>query len=88
MEPWVCCMCCLHFEKKSYGKVVISQLAHMYFDMGEDVYIPTEENNQLSVKLHESLGFRIAPDVLLTSCTLDVLLTATEISLRWGRCAR
>ena len=54
------------FRGKGYAKVIISQLAHQYFDMGEDVYVFIEESNPLSLNLHRSLGFKVVPDLQLS----------------------
>ena len=54
------------FRGKGYAKVIISQLAHQYFDMGEDVYVFIEESNPLSFNLHRSLGFKVVPDLQLS----------------------
>ena len=51
------------FRRKGYAKVIISQLAHKYFDMGEDAYVIIEEDHQASISLHESVGFKMVPDV-------------------------
>ena len=54
------------FRGKGYAKVIISQLAHQYFDMGEDVYVFVEESNPVSLNLHRSLGFKVVPDLQLS----------------------
>ena len=54
------------FRRKGYAKVIISQLVQKYFDMGEDAYVNIEIDNEVSVKLHESLGFKAVPDMQIT----------------------
>ena len=53
------------FRRKGYAKVIISQLAQKYFDKGEDVYVTIEEDNPNSINLHQSVGFKIVPDLKL-----------------------
>ena len=50
------------FRRKGYAKVIISQLAQMYFDKGEDAYVVIEDDNLPSINLHLSVGFKAVPD--------------------------
>ena len=54
------------FRRKGYAKVIISQLAHEYFDMGEDAYVSIDEDHQASISLHESMGFKKVPGMQMT----------------------
>ena len=51
------------FRKKGHSKILVSQLARQYLELGEDVYVFVEETNAVSFGLHQSLGFRVVPDV-------------------------
>ena len=49
------------FRGRGYGRVLVSQLAHKYFLMGEDVYAEIEETNHASMRLNESIGLKAVP---------------------------
>ncbi|XP_070192148.1 glycine N-acyltransferase-like protein 3 isoform X2 [Littorina saxatilis] len=51
-----------HFRRKGYAKVIVSQLAAKYFEEGCDVYVMIEEDNEKSINLHHSVGFKTVPN--------------------------
>ncbi|KAK7101779.1 glycine N-acyltransferase-like protein 3 [Littorina saxatilis] len=51
-----------HFRRKGYAKVIVSQLAAKFFEEGRDVYVMIEEDNEKSINLHHSVGFKTVPN--------------------------
>ena len=50
------------FRRKGYAKVIVSQLAQKYFDMGENAYVVIEADNSASINLHQSLNIKAVPN--------------------------
>ena len=57
------------FRGKGYAKVIVSQLAQKFFECGEDAYVIVSTNNQQSLHVHASVGFKVVPEVTLTLYT-------------------
>jgi GNAT superfamily N-acetyltransferase len=49
------------FRRKAYAKVIITHLAHKFFQMGYEAYVCVECDNEGSLNLHTSVGFQLVP---------------------------
>ena len=50
------------FRRKGYAKVIFSQLAQKYLEMGEDPYTVVEIGNSISLNLNRSLNIKPLPN--------------------------
>ena len=50
------------FRRKGYAKVIISQMAQKYFEMGEDMYMVIQVGNSASLNLSRFFSFKLVPN--------------------------
>nr|KAG5691454.1 hypothetical protein BaRGS_017297 [Batillaria attramentaria] len=53
------------FRGQGLAKVIVTNLAQKYFGLGEDAYVIVETTNEKSLKLHQSVGFKVVPDIMV-----------------------
>jgi ribosomal protein S18 acetylase RimI-like enzyme len=54
------------FRRRGYGKILTTHLAQRYFDMGKEVFAYVDKDNDMSLTLHLSAGFKVVPGVEVT----------------------
>lgn len=53
------------FRRRGFAKIIISNLAQLYFQHGANAYVIIERPDIPSLKLHTSIGFQIVSDIML-----------------------
>ena len=57
------------FRRKGYSKVILSQLARKYREMGEDMYMVIEVDNSASLKLCRFFNLKPVPNIQIAWVT-------------------
>ena len=58
------------FRKRGYGKAIMSQLADIYVKNGDTPSVCITQDNPVSRKFHENLGFKLIPGMVVSWLTV------------------